>query len=414
MSKKFTDEDAALLAELGAEAEKKATAVYTPREERIIAGFEEIQRFVADHGRLPQHGEDQDVFERIYAVRLDQILASEECLKLLQGFDTDGILIGGKPRNGPDDASGVSDEALLAELGVGTKDRTDITALKHVRPMADRKAPEEVARRERCNDFEEYKSIFESVQAGLQHGHLRTTPYKENPDAEADIKRGDVFIVSGQKALVVEVGDPFDTEYERVNRRLRVVYDNGTESRLLLRSLQRSLYKDENSRRVLPLGQDAPTLFGDVSGEGDAEVGHIYIARSMSDHPFINEHRDVIHKIGVTGGDVNRRIANAKKDPTFLFAEARIVATYRLANVNRSRLERILHHFFATARLSVQLPDRFGERVEPREWFVVPLPVIRQAVDLVISEAIEHCQYDSEQAAIVDVRTGMLVSATVG
>ena len=65
-----------------------------PREERIIAGFEEIQRFVEKHGRAPQHGEDRDIFERLYAVRLDRLRALEECRSLLAPLDHQGLLAG--------------------------------------------------------------------------------------------------------------------------------------------------------------------------------------------------------------------------------------------------------------------------------------------------------------------------------
>ena len=64
------------------------------REERIIAGFEDIQRFIEKHGRVPQHGEDRDIFERLYAVRLDRLLALEECRSLLTPLDHQGLLSG--------------------------------------------------------------------------------------------------------------------------------------------------------------------------------------------------------------------------------------------------------------------------------------------------------------------------------
>ena len=56
------DELAAELADF-AQPEKKGGR--SPHEERIIAGFEEIQRFAEKHGRAPVHGEGRDIFERI-------------------------------------------------------------------------------------------------------------------------------------------------------------------------------------------------------------------------------------------------------------------------------------------------------------------------------------------------------------
>ena len=102
--------------------------------------------------------------------------------------------------------------------------------------------------------------------------------------------------------------------------------------------------------------------------------------RSKSDHPFIAQHRSLIHKIGLTGGDVKSRIANARKEPTYLLADVEIVATFKLANVNRNALEALLHKIFGSDRLDMELKDRFGGQVKPREWFLVPLAVIDEAI----------------------------------
>lgn len=402
MAKQFTQEDDALLAELGVDAEVKQTASYTPQQERVIAGFEEILRFVEEHGRVPMHGEDKDIFERLYAVRLDRIRKLEEFHELLHEFDTHGLL--DAKVQCPEDLPGdeASDEEILEALGVEPLSGEDITELKHVRPTEDRKSPDDVAQRVRCEDFETFRPTFEHVQRELQEGLRKTVRYQEN----AAINRDDLFIIEGQKALVADMDKEFVTEYERTNRRLRVIYDNGTESNLLLRSLQRALYKDDNGRRILASDTDVPALFGGEESEGDLESGHIYVLRSLSSHPFIAENRDVIHKIGVTGGDIKKRIANAKKDPTYLLAEVELVGSYKLANINRTKLEQVIHQFFSTARMDVQLKDRFGESVEPREWFLVPLPVIRMLVKVLTDGRVEHCVYDTESAQIIDSRTG--------
>ncbi len=124
--------------------------------------------------------------------------------------------------------------------------------------------------------------------------------------------------------------------------------------------------------------------------------------RSKSDDPFIAKNRSVIHKIGVTGGDVKSRVANAKKDPTYLLADGEIVANYKLSNVNRKRLETLLHKLFGGVRLDVELKDRFGGKVEPREWFLVPLPVIEEVIQRLMDGTIDHCRYDLENAQIID------------
>jgi len=395
MADDTNEDDIELLGALGVEAESATTGGRTAKEQRIIAGFEEIERFVEEHGRLPEHGESRDIFERLYAVRLDQIRASGECRGVLAGLDSRGIL-GAETETGVGMVQEASaDEDLLAELGVPTTSEDDVTKLVHVRPREEIKAAEEVAQRAACRDFEVFQSFFKQIQNDLEAGARRTLPYKDN----ADTKKGDLFILDGQKVIVADMGEPFVSDYGRPDRRLRVVYDNGTESDLLLRSLQRALNKDKASRRITE--PDLGPLFSVEEDEADLPTGYIYVLRSKSDDPFVAKNRSVIHKIGVTGGDVKSRIANAKKDPTYLLADVEIVATFKLANINRKKLESLLHRIFAKARLDLELKDRFGSQVEPREWFLVPLTVIEEAIQKLMDGTIAGYHYDPQTAAII-------------
>jgi T5orf172 domain len=191
------------------------------------------------------------------------------------------------------------------------------------------------------------------------------------------------------------------TDYGRRDQRLRVIFANGTESDLLVRSLQRALNKDKESRRITE--PDWIPLFSGEEDDDDLPTGYIYVLRSQSDEPFIAEQRTLLHKIGVTGGDVKNRIGNAKKDPTYLLADVEIVATFKLANINRKKLEALLHKFFAGARLDLALKDRFGSHVEPREWFLVPLPVIEEAIQKLTDGTIGGFRYEPGIARIVEV-----------
>ena len=394
--RQFTKEDDALLDELGVETKVTQAVTYTARQERIIAGFEEIQRFVEEYGRLPLHGEGRDIFERLYAVRMDRIRASAECMQLLEAFDSTGLLSGEFAEQSPAERENVTDDELLEALGVDAIPNEDVTRLKHVRPRAEIKAAEEVAHRKPCEDFKQFRPMFEQLQHELDRGERRTAKFQKN----AEFNVGDLFIVEGQKVVIADMDNPFVKEFGREDRRLRVIYDNGTESNLMLRSLQRALYRGDAGRRILPADSEVPPLFSWQADDHDSKAGSIYVLRSLSDHPFIAEHRDVIHKIGVTGGNVKRRISNARKDPTFLLADVEIVQTYQLANLNRAKLEKLLHHFFSEARLDLNLKDRFGEKVEPSEWFLVPLPVIQQAIEKLIDGKLDRCRYDPKLARI--------------
>ena len=123
--------------------------------------------------------------------------------------------------------------------------------------------------------------------------------------------------------------------------------------------------------------------------------------RSQSNHPFVAEHRELIHKIGVTGGSVEARIAGAEKDATYLLAGVEVVATYKLHNLNRVKLESIFHRLFGAAQLELTIEDRFGNPVKPREWFLVPLQVIDEAVQRIRDGSITETIYDPKTARLM-------------
>lgn len=394
MAKTFTDEDDALLAELGVEVEAKKHVAHTPREERIIAGFEEIQQFVTKHGHVPQHGEDLDIFERLYAVRLDRIRDQTECRELVAPLDRQGLLSEAYQEAVGHDLDSLDDDALLAELGVEVV-APAITELTHVRSTAEKKAADEVAAREKCDDFAAFKPLFEQVQKELDSKLRETRPF----EMKAEIEKGRFFIVSGQKAYVAEKGETITNDQGRTDARLRVIFDNGTESSMLMRSLQRALNKDEAGRRITD--PSAGPLFSDQTIDGDEASGTIYVLRSKSDHPLVEANRALIHKIGVTNLSVEKRIAGAHLQPTFLMANVEVVATYELYNINRTKLENLVHRIFEPARLDIEIMDRFGRPVTPREWFLVPMFAIKDAVEKIKDGTIAGYAYDPKQAQLV-------------
>lgn len=374
-----------------AEPEKKGGR--SPRDERIIAGFEEIQRFVEKHGP-PQHGEDRDIFERLYAVRLDRLRALEESRSLLKPLDHQGLLTGAQIGPAAPEESMDEDE-LLAELE-GAAGSSDITELHHVRTGADKRAAEEIANRQKCEDFDRFKPLFQQVQKEIESGVREARPF----ELKAEIRPGTWFIVGGQKAYVAEMGEIFANAQGRTDSRLRVIFDNGTESNMLMRSLQRALHKDEAGRRITdPV---AGPLFSDEYAEDDRAAGTIYVLRSKSEHPVVAANRDLIHKIGVTSMSVDQRVAGARLQPTFLMADVEVVATYELYNISRTKLENLIHRVFDPARLDIEIKDRFGQPVVPREWFLVPLFVIDEVVKKIKNGTISNFIYDPKSASLVE------------
>jgi len=384
--------------ELDVYAEPEKARGRSAVEERVIAGFEEIQRFVEKHGHAPRHGEDKDIFERLYAVRLDRLREQDELRALLAPQDHLGLLAASaEPSRGDGDTD--LDE-LRAELE-GAIGASNITELKHVRSAVEKRAAEEIANRAVCKNFDEYKPLFERVKRELKDGVRQTLPFQKLDEIRlAEIQDNQFFIVQGQIAYIAQVGEEFQTQYDRRDSRLRVIYDNGTESDLLLRSFQRALHRDETAR-IITTTDNGP-LFAPQEPVGDELAsGTIYVLRSKSEQPEIAAHRDVLHKIGVTGGKVEARFANAKLDPTFLMADVEVVATYGLYQINRVKLENLIHRVFDSAQLDLELKDRFGTPVRPREWFLVPLYAIDEAVERIKDGSITGYVYDPVVARLV-------------
>lgn len=389
-------DDDDLLDALGVEAAPTKTSTHTASQERLIAGFEDILRFVETTGRAPQHGEHSDIFERLYAIRLDRLRNMPTARELLAPMDAAGLLDAKAAAIvNPDE---LDDEALLAELGAEAPGEGGITQLRHVASYAERKMAEEVANRARCEDFETFQPLFESVENDLKDGRRKTLRFGR----DASVLQGNFFVLGGQMAYVAEVGEPIRAPNGEADARMRVIYSNGTESNLLQRSLQRALYKDETGRRITDW--DNGPLFGDKMEPDDIESGTIYVLESKSDHPFVAQHRELIHKIGVTGGKVEARVASARDDATYLMAEVEIVATYRLARINRTKLENLFHRIFAPAQLDLIIEGRFGKPVRPREWFLVPLQVIDEAVSRVRDGSITDYIYDPKSARLVQLK----------
>lgn len=387
----------ALRDELAEFAEPAEEVSHSPVAERVLAGFEEIQRWVAEHGRAPSRGEGRDIFERLYAVRLDRIRGQEDLRALVTSIDHQGLLSAGDERSA--DPTTLSDEELAAELAELGQSESDLTTLRHVRPRAEIQAAEEIATRRRCADFDLFQPLFHAVQEQLKSGIRETRRFGK----DAIISLHDFFILGGQLVYVAEMGEVYRTPEGAPNARLRVIYSNGTESDLLIRSLQNALYKDETGRRVTAL--DAGPLFASHVGEEELTSGTVYVLRSKSENPAIASRRELIHKIGVTGGEVERRIGNAKLDPTFLLADVEIVTTYLLYGINRTRLENILHRIFEPARLEITIADRFGAPVVPREWFLVPLFVIDEAIERIKDGTVTDYAYDPSRASLVRIKS---------
>lgn len=381
-----------LRAELAEYAVPQKQGGRTAREERVIAGFEEIQRFVDTQGRPPQHGEGRDIFERLYAVRLDRIRAEAECRALVEPLDRQGLLADVSAQMLDDD---ISDDELLAELRGLAEPEDSITTLRHVRSSTERRAAEDIANRTVCKDFERFAPLFKQVQADLEAGVRVSRPF----ELKSEIEQGRFFIVGGLTAYVAEKEPEFTNAQGRKDARLRVIFSNKTESDLLMRSLQRALNEDSAGRRISE--PEAGPLFTDTLADDDKQSGTIYVLRSKSDHPFVVQNRNLVHKIGVTTGSVEDRIRGAHLQPTFLLAGVEIIATYQLYTVLPHKLESKIHQLFGNARIDITIPSYHGRQKPAKEWFLVPLSVIDEAIKRIKDGSIDAYIYDQKAMKLI-------------
>ena len=379
--------------ELAEFAVEKKKVSRSPREERIIAGFEEIQKFVDDNKREPSNAAGGDIFERLYATRLNQIRKQEECRTLVEELDHQGLLEGNSAQS-TDEVDAMDANELLAELDI-ILPQDDVTNLTHVKPRSEIIPAEKIGKHIRCDDFDNFKPIFEKVQNELKNGIREARLFKD----DASLKKGDLFILAGQKLYIDVKGEEFINKNNHKDHRLRVIYDNGTESDILARSLLRALNKDAGGRRITdPI---AGPLFGNTIEDDDLPSGTIYVLRSLSDLSIVKENHEIVHKIGVTGGSVKKRIANAKLDATYLLADVEVVATYNLSNINRTKIENIVHKVLKPAKLDIEIIDRFGNPVKPQEWFMVPLFIIDEIIEKITDQSIGEYIYDTGSAQLV-------------
>lgn len=394
----ISDDD--LLSELGIDLAPVKQVTYTAKEERLISGFEEIIQFYEINQRIPSNSNNADIFERLYAVRLDQLRKLPEAISLLEDFDQHNLL--NSSTSEPSDMSELEDDDLLSELGIEVESNDSILVLQHVRPRKEREASELIATRKVCLDFPIFNEVFKQVEKDLEQGLRLTKPFGK----DASIQLNDLFILDGQIVYVAQIGEYFKAPNGQNDARMRVIYSNGTESNLLMRSLKKALYDDIAGRRILVAKNTGPLFSSTNLSEQDIDIevksGSIYVLRSLSDNEFIKVNKHVLHKIGVTTGKVNKRITEAKKDPTYLLADVELVATYSLPeNIGPQKLEKLIHKVLQSAQLDIVIEDRFGNPVRPKEWFLVSLNIINDIIDHIKNGSIETIYYDAEKAQLI-------------
>lgn len=371
--------------DLGLTKPKPKRTPQTTEEERLLEGFQELIRFVETTGAAPV-ALGTGLNERLLFTRLIAIRRNPAQCERLRLFDEYGLLKGEIAAPVKEATPPATIDDILADAFLDTldADTPDIFTIKHIPLAKDTEAPDYVAQRKPCQEFAVFEEQFQDCQKELQSEKRRLLPFAN----EQQIEVGKFYVLRGILLLVTEVGERVEKN-GKWNARLRCIFENGTESDMLLRSLASELYKD--GRRVTEL--DEKLLNAMLVTDDDKAAGFIYVLRSLSEHPDIKAIPN-LYKIGLARRSIEGRIQNAATEPTYLMAPVALVSTFQCYNVNLPKLENLLHRFFDHATAKIQVTDAQGNYHTPKEWFSVPIGTIETAVRLLISGEIVNYRYD--------------------
>lgn len=369
-------------------------------DQRLIDSFEEINKFIDTYGYKPTNMLDMN--ERKLAKRLDGICNNTEKTLLLKPYDKHNLLeIKDTPLESLED---ILNDASLSDIFNNSGDDIplDIFELKHVKHSSERQESDYIARRKACKNFSEYEPLFKSCHQDIKSGKRSLIAFDEN-----NLVANTFFILNGQLGYLNNISDPVKRGGNRHDGRTYCIFENGTESNMQFLSLAARLYeaRTENQAFTVSMTQEeANTKFVksfDIIDKDDNATGYIYILKSKSTNPKITNIEN-LYKIGYSTIPVEERIKNAENEPTYLMAAVEIVSVYECYNFNPQKFEHIMHTFFSNACLNL---DVFGEdrkRYSPREWFVLPLDIINESIQLIISGEIIKYAFDNQKMLITE------------
>lgn len=359
-------------------------------DERLLQSFQQINDFYRQQGKEPESN-PSNILEFQLFNRLKGLRASKEKCEALQEVDEFHLLTFIEPEK---PITSVADIFSDDSFGLLDDEAESIFDLKHV-PKSPMEMPEKIAQRKRCKDFDQFEHLFIQCHAELTSGVREARQFT----GEQQIKPGHFFVLHGVMVYVAEVGEK-EIKNGKVNARLRCIFENGTESNMLLRSLATELYKDETGRRILDHHEKALEALEQIQAE-DEKTGYLYVLQSLSQEAGIASIQN-LYKIGYSTVPVQERIKNASEEPTYLMAPVKVIAVFECYNLNPQKFELLLHTFFGKACLNVDVFDKTGKRFSPREWFVAPLHIIEAAANMLINGEIVNYRYDPDSSGITE------------
>lgn len=387
-----------------------------------ITNFEAISTFVDQHGRLPS--DEGDLSEKLLARRLIGYQGNSSLYKTLKPYDRHGLIkdtetepetsstatsipaeqissaVGENAATvdtvaDADNVTSLEDifaSAAFEEIDVGDQSIFDI---RHVPKVADRELPDEIAQRKVCHDFYEFEHLFRDLHEGLKSRSIETVRFQQS----SQVQEGDAFIMEGVLCLIDKIGEYRLDSTGRYDPRLRVIFENGTESNHLLQSLAKRLFSDETGRRIVRGADSVEDAFNNISHK-DKRAGQIYFVATLSENPTLKAIPNLV-KIGYTELTVEERTKNAVRDIAFLESPVKILASIECFNLNPNKFESLIHGFLHAQRLKMTLTGRDGKAYNPREWFSVPLDTAREIVRRIIDGSIVHYRMDNTTCRLV-------------
>jgi hypothetical protein len=375
---------------------KPSTSPARNEDERLVASFNEINDFYEKNNKEPEQG--GGIQEHQLYARLKSLRENPTKIEMLKSHDKFGLLnFEIKIIQSFDDIFNDDDLGILKDDSEGLFD------FKHIKKVDERASTDFVARRKPCKDFDKYEQLFKDVQNDFKNGKRRLITFKEG-----NLRAGDFYVHNGVLLYLEKVDDKKEVqEYksgsrERKDGRTRVLFENGTESNMLFRSLYKALLANGKavSKNVDEANESFLETFSNIADE-DEESGYIYILKSKSDKQEIKEIQNLF-KIGFSNANVESRVKNAIQEPTYLMADVRIVMTYKCYNMNTQKFEQLIQNFFGSSCLNIDVFDKDGNRYTPREWFIAPIGIIDEAIHLIISGDIVKYKYDSTNEEIIE------------
>lgn len=370
--------------------EPKNTTV-SQQDRRLIDSFQEISDFYETNRRCPKFSDD--IGEYQLASRLTAIKKDPQKVKILLPYDYYNLLESTETKS-------VSVEELISEDPLGLLDEDaeagSIYKLSHVKP-SERLRPEYIAHRTICKDFDLYEEAFQKIHEDLACGRRRLVEFKEG-----DLHEGCYYVLRGvvlylEQNMAVKQKMEYKSGVKiRQEGRTRCIFDNGTESSMLYRSLGKALKLDGFGISDLIEYTKNPVSID----SSDIQNGYIYVLRSLSRAPQIRSLRN-LYKIGYSSGDVTTRIKNASHEPTYLMNDVEVVLTVRCYNIDVPYLEASIHSFFSKVNVYFEVLDNEGIMHYPKEWFTVPLNIIEEAIPLIVDKKIDKYRYDDNLQMII-------------